>query len=66
MCFRVRIHQGALKRPGISHRRFHLHSFSHQGRIGPMGPIAPGVLARLFHRARLSSMAFVLARGGAY
>lgn len=46
----------------ISHRRFHLHSFSHQGRVGPMGPIAPGVSARLFHHAHLSSLAFVRAR----
>jgi len=57
MCFRVRIHQDALEGPGISpHRRFHLHTFSYQGRVGPMGPIALGVPARLFHRARASRL----------
>lgn len=34
-CFRIRIHQGALDRRirNISHRRFHLHFFSRQGRV---------------------------------
>lgn len=46
----------------ISHRRFHLHSFSRQGRVGSMGPTAPGVPARLFHRARLSTLKLSFSR----